>query len=135
MSMDSSTQYLGMRQGDLDGKPYAQFWRPEMSAMQPHVAEAVLHGEQPGELGFGLEDAERLLEPGCLPLENGFARLSTGQVQVAVRTQMPGVTGEMFEWWMGWHTSGTPRHTSGTPEVEALASPRASGQKHTGDAR
>lgn len=103
--------------------------------MQPHVAEAVLHGEQPGELGFGLEDADRLLEPGYLPLESGFARLSTGQVHVAVRTQMPGVTGAMFEWWMGWQTSGTPRHTSGTPEVQALASPRASGQKHTGDAR
>lgn len=78
--------------------------------MQPHVAEAVLHGEQPGALGFGLEDADRLLEPGYLPLENGFARLSTGQVQVAVRTQMPGVTGAMFEWWMGWHTMEHQRY-------------------------
>ena len=79
--------------------------------MQPHVAEAVLHGEQPGELGFGLEDADRLLEPGYLPLESGFARLSTGQVHVAVRTQMPGVTGAMFEWWMGCllYTSPSPR--------------------------
>ncbi|MDG1401988.1 MAG: hypothetical protein P8R45_14675, partial [Candidatus Binatia bacterium] len=45
----------------------------------------------------------QLLNPGYLPLENGFTKLPGGKIFVAVRTNMPGVTGAMFEWWMGWH--------------------------------
>ncbi|MFP8875679.1 MAG: hypothetical protein VCB99_01945 [Myxococcota bacterium] len=95
--------YLGMRSGDLDGKPYAKYWQPEMRPLQPHVAQAVLHGSEAGELGFPMDEADQLLEPGDLALENGFTKLSDGTVFVAVRTDMPGVTGAMFEWWMGWH--------------------------------
>ncbi len=50
-----------------------------------------------------MSEARRLLEPGYLPLENGFAQLADGQTLVAVRTDMPACTGAMFEWWMGWH--------------------------------
>lgn len=92
-----------MRPGDLDGKPYAGYWQPDMSPMQPQVVDALLHGEEARELGFALEEADELLKPGYLPLENGFTRLTNGHVFVAVRTDMPGVTGAMFEWWMGWH--------------------------------
>ncbi|MEM7359376.1 MAG: hypothetical protein AAF431_09775 [Pseudomonadota bacterium] len=95
--------YLGMRPGDLDDKPYAKYWNPDMAPMQAHVVDAVLHGAEAGELAFQLDDARQLLEPGYLPLENGYTRLDNGQVFIAVRTDMPGVTGAMFEWWMGWH--------------------------------
>lgn len=95
--------YLGMRPGDLDGKPYAKYWNPEMKPLQAHVAEAVAHGGEAGELGLTMDRADELLEPGYLALENGFTRLRDGRVFVAVRTDMPGVTGAMFEWWMGWH--------------------------------
>lgn len=95
--------YLGMRSGDLDGKPYAKYWKPEMRPLQPHVAQAVLHGSEAGELGFLMDAADQLLEPGYLALENGFSRLRDGTVFVAVRTDMHRVTGAMFEWWMGWH--------------------------------
>lgn len=95
--------YLGMRPGDLDAKPYARFWRPEMAPLSDEVTQALLRGEQSRELGFFLSESERLLEPGYLPLENGYTRLSNGQTFVAVRTDMPSATGAMFEWWMGWH--------------------------------
>ena len=95
--------YLGMRPGDLDGKPYAKYWQPEMRALQPHVAHAVLHGSEACELGFPMDEADQLLESGYLALENGFTRLRDGTVFVAVRTDMPRVTAAMFEWWMGWH--------------------------------
>jgi hypothetical protein len=95
--------YLGMRDGDLDGKPYARHWNPDMGPLQEQVAQAVLHGPQASELGFGIERADQLAESGYLPLENGTSSLKTGEVFVAVLTKMPGVTGAMFEWWMGWH--------------------------------
>ena len=103
-------KYLGMRPGDLDGKPYAKFWQPEMSPMPRHVTEALLRGEEAPELAFELADANELLEPGDLPLENGYTRLSNGQIFVAVHTAMPGASGAMFEWWMGWHYMEAQRY-------------------------
>ena len=102
--------YLGMRPGDLDDKPYARFWQPDMSPMQPQVANALLHGEEAPELGFELDEASQLLAPGDLPLENGFTQLPGGQTFVAARTEMPRVTGAMFEWWMGWHYMEAQRY-------------------------
>jgi hypothetical protein len=95
--------YLGMRAGDLAGKRYARYWNPAMQPLQEQVGQALLHGPEASELGFGIERADLLLEPGYLPLENGTTKLVSGEIFVAVLTKMPGVTGEMFEWWMGWH--------------------------------
>mgnify|MGYP001289906754 CR=1 FL=1 len=96
-------KYLGMQAGDLEGKPYARYWQPEMKPVQPQVAQAILHGREASELGFPMDEVDQLLEPGDLPLENGFTTLRDGRTLVAVKTLMPGVTGAMFEWWMGWH--------------------------------
>jgi len=95
--------YLGMRDDDLVGKRYARYWNPVMQPLQKQVADAVLHGREASELGFGIEHADLLTETGYLPLENGTTRLASGEIFVAVLTKMPGVTGAMFEWWMGWH--------------------------------
>lgn len=102
--------YLGMRPGDLDGKRYARFWNPDMAPLPAHVADALAHGLEAPALGFGLDEADQLVEPGYLPLENGWTRLRSGEIFVAVRTDMPGVTGEMFEWWMGWHPQESERY-------------------------
>ncbi|MCH7789874.1 MAG: hypothetical protein IH940_10595 [Acidobacteria bacterium] len=96
-------KYLGMRSGDLDGKAYAKYWNPEMGPMQEHAQRALIHGAEAQELGFEVEEADQLLEPGYLPMETGFTRLESGQVFVAVLTKMPGVTAEMIDWWFGWH--------------------------------
>ncbi len=97
------SRYLGMRPGDLEGKPYASYWNPDMKPLQDHVQNAVLHGAEAAELGFAMDQVNLLAEAGYLPLENGYTRLGNGQIFVAVLTRMPGVTGGMFEWWMGWH--------------------------------
>ena len=96
-------KYLGMRPGDLNGKPYAPFWKPDMAPMPEEVLDALARGEEASELALSLGDADKLLEPGYLSLENGYARLPNGQRYVAVRTEFPNSTGAMFEWWMGWH--------------------------------
>jgi len=118
--------YLGMRPGDLDGKPYARYWQPEMQPLQPQVRDAVAHGHEASELGFTMDQADQLMLPGYLALENGTAELSNGQTFVAVLTHMPRVTGEMIEWWMGWHYMEAQRYklwhprshvTNGTKEM------------------
>lgn len=108
--MVSKQVYLGMRAGDLDGKPYAKYWNPRMSPMQPQAQQAILHGPEAAELGFPIGEANRLLEPGYLPLENGYTRLNTGQLFVAVLTDMPRVDYKMIDWWFGWHWMESQRY-------------------------
>jgi hypothetical protein len=106
----SNAAYLGMRPRDLDGKPYARFWNPDMAPMPEHVTEALMRGPEARELAFGLDAAGELLKPGYLPLETGYTRLDKGQHFVAVRTDLPRATGAMFEWWMGWHYMEAQRY-------------------------
>lgn len=46
-----------------------------------------------------LTQLDALLNPFPLALETGVERLPDGSLHVAVRTDMHGCTGEMFEWW------------------------------------
>jgi len=116
----SEEHYLGMRQGDLDGKPYAKYWKPDMGPMQEHAQRAALHGIEASELGFHVSDANQLLNRGYLPLENGFTRLDNGQIFVAVRTQMPRVTAKMLDWWFGWHYMEKERYKLWHPRAHIL---------------
>ena len=75
-----------------------------------HIQWALFHGIEASELGFPLNEANQLLDPGYLPLESGFTRLDNGQLFVAVLTKMPKVNGKMIDWWLGWKTMETERY-------------------------
>ena len=74
------------------------------------VVAAARAGVQPASRGLGLRAANELLEPGYLALENGYARLDDGVLYVAAHTPMPGVTGEMIDWWFAWHGEESARY-------------------------
>ena len=78
--------YLGMRPGDLEGKPYARYWNPEMAELSDEAAGALLHGPFPAAYGFDPDQCHQLLEPGHLPLETGYTQIDSGEIFVAVRT-------------------------------------------------
>ncbi|WP_394155419.1 DAPG hydrolase family protein [Loktanella salsilacus] len=113
----SDQVYLGMKDGDLDGKNYAEFWIPEMQPLQPQVHDAVVHGSYASGLGIELEAASKLLKPGYLALENGVTKLDSGKHLIACLTKMPNLTGEMFEWWMGWHYMEPQRYKLWHPQA------------------
>lgn len=46
-------------------------------------------------------ETSQLIEPGYLPLETGYYRLSNGQMHVAILTLMNRCKGEMIDWWFG----------------------------------
>lgn len=46
-------------------------------------------------------DYDRLLDPAPMGLETGFERLPSGVMHIAVRTDLRGCTGAMFQWWFG----------------------------------
>ena len=45
--------------------------------------------------------ADRLLDPTPMAIETGYERLADGVLHVAIRTDMIGCSGAMFEWWFG----------------------------------
>jgi hypothetical protein len=47
----------------------------------------------------GFDRAIELLDPAPHPLETGVARGTSGVLCVAARTDMPGCSGDAFEWW------------------------------------
>ena len=64
-----------------------QPWCPDATLEVREVAIAASRaGTQPTALGMSLQSANDLLNPGYLPMENGWARLDNGQLYVAAHT-------------------------------------------------
>jgi len=49
-----------------------------------------------------LTEVNKLLDPGYLPLETGYTRLTNGHMYIAVLTRMPYCVGKMVDWWFGY---------------------------------
>lgn len=71
----------------------------------------------PTEYRVDLNDlADQLQRPGYSALKNGWTR-GDGRIYVAVRTDMPGVAAEMWDWWFGWHLAETARYKVWYPDA------------------
>jgi len=53
--------------------------------------------------GLPLEDINKLFDDGYMDNEFGLFGLPNGGAVFANKTDMPGVTTEMFDWWFAWH--------------------------------
>lgn len=77
------------------------------------------------------DDLDLLLDPGELPGESGWCLLPDGCGYVAIRTEMPGVSGEMVDWWFDWHPHDPIRYRIWHPlahesnSIEPAATPGA----------
>lgn len=60
-------------------------------------------------------EVDRLLDPEPVEQENGWCRLPDGVAYAAVRTELPGVTREMVEWWFDWHQRESIRYRAWFP--------------------
>ena len=86
--------------------------------MTPPSAEVLIAIERGS---IGVADAllrtqlDRLLDPAPLAAETGWCTFDDGIGYVAVRTPMPGVTGEMVEWWYMWNSRDPVRYQIWSP--------------------
>lgn len=65
------------------------------------------------------DEKNDLLKPGYLAKENGYCFLTDGSCYVAVLTRMPGVTGDMLDWWFSWHAQESLRYKIWYPGAHA----------------
>lgn len=101
-----------VKSADMSGianRPYSVFYTKQMARLLPEVIHALTGPVPDG----GLPDADSItaLEAdGYLPVETGYSINPDGSVMVAVKTDMPGVTPLMWDWWFGWHGSQDDRY-------------------------
>ncbi|MDI1445591.1 hypothetical protein [Polyangium sp. 6x1] len=117
----SRSLHLGIREGELTGKPYAAFWNPRLAPLAEHAREALLCGPLAAPLLPDLADAPRLLEAGDHEVENGLGCRDDGALFVAVRTTMPDVSPAMVDWWFGWHGKEPERYKLWHPRAHVHA--------------
>ena len=81
----------------------------------PDVTEAIESGPFDPELALEKADVIRLCDPEPMEVESGWTVRPDGSVQVALRTELPGVTAEMIEWWSDWHPLRHDRYRAWHP--------------------
>ena len=91
--------------------PEAKYYNPIFAPLPSDVEAAISGG--PGDCSRALkfENINDLLKPGYLDLENGYCLNSNdGTGFVAIKTDFPGVTADMIQWWFWWHANKNIRY-------------------------
>lgn len=81
----------------------AGYLQRPLTPADPAVLAAVESGPIDPVEALPLSAIDRLTDPEPLPAETGWCRLGDGVGYIAVRTEMPLLTGEMIDWWFEWH--------------------------------
>ena len=113
-------RYLGYRAEDA-AQPYARFFNPALAPLAPHVCAALDRGGVPIDLLPGIEGAAENLFGDAAVLEDGWVLTQDGGMRVSVRTDMPGCTPAMVDWWFGWHGDAAAKYKLWHPQAHVHA--------------
>jgi hypothetical protein len=83
----------------------------------PEVLEAIEHGPMQPAQALRLGEVDRLLDRRECVCETGWCTFGDGVGYVAVRTEMPGITAEMVDWWFDWHPREALRYRIWHPQA------------------
>ncbi|UII77760.1 hypothetical protein LV716_08325 [Flagellimonas sp. HMM57] len=98
--------------------PLSKYYYNHKRVSDERMAGLVYH--EP-EAGLVFEDINEMLEPGYLPLENGYTKLKDGTGYVAANIQFPQTNGEMIDWWFEWVGYDVIRYKIWYPGLHASA--------------
>jgi phloretin hydrolase len=81
-----------------------------MTPPEPALLEGIERGPLDAGQAQSASEVDLLLDPAPLPGECGWCTLPDGCGYVAMRTEMPGSSGEMVDWWFDWHPRDPVRY-------------------------
>ena len=84
-------------------RPYAKYFYKKPAPVPEDIMTAIQAGPMSFRDALPFEKINDLLNPGYHAVETGHCRMPDNTCYVAVLTNMPGVTGEMIDWWFWWH--------------------------------
>ncbi|MFE6861420.1 DAPG hydrolase family protein [Nocardia sp. NPDC057668] len=110
-------RYPGYQAEDW-AKPFAEFMAERTVPAQSPVLTAYDSGPVASEQipDFAAWTAD-LAPTGYSLTETGYGYTASGEVWVAVRTEMPRVTAAMWDWWFGWHSTDSARYKLWHPDA------------------
>jgi hypothetical protein len=114
-------RHLGWTDSDRATKPYARFLDPQLAPLPAHILDALHRGPVAEPLLPPIDAAAENLFATATVLENGFALTADSAMLVAARTDMPGVTPAMIDWWFGWHSDSPERYKLWHPQAHVHA--------------
>lgn len=114
-------RYLGMRDGDLDGKPYAKYWNPEMQPLSKRACDAVAAGPLASNELLAFTQVSQVSVTDGPMCRNGYGFLDDGSVHIAIVTEMPAVSPVMIDWWFAWHSDEPQRYKLWHPNAHVHA--------------
>jgi len=114
-------RHIGWSAAELSSKPYAQFLNPHLAPLPAQVPQTLDRGPVAEALLPPIAEAPENLFGTAAVLENGFALTADGATHIAVRTDLPGVTPAMVDWWFGWHSDSPERYKLWHPRAHVHA--------------
>ncbi|GME23290.1 hypothetical protein GTA08_BOTSDO09760 [Neofusicoccum parvum] len=118
---DASKYYLGYYDSDF-ARPFAKYWNPNVLPISDEVQKGLSESPKAKPLAFPASQAkDYMTRPGYLQMENGYSVGEDGSVMIAVRTDIPDITGEMYDWWFGWHLVDSARYKLWNPVAHQYA--------------
>lgn len=97
-------------------KSYYKFFTQKMASPPQEKLDQITEVSRQAKDALRIQDRNRLFEAGELPGEFGWWTFEDGTAMIANQTFLPGVTGEMFDWWFTWHPIDRLRYAIWDPE-------------------
>ena len=92
-------------------KSYFKYYLQEMVQAPEEHYRKVLDGPIDPKQALPIQERNLLFEPGYFEEEIGYCVMPDGTGYISNLVKMPGVTGEMFDWWFAWHGLDDLRYT------------------------
>lgn len=106
---------------DEDRKaPFSKFYTTTFAPLSAPVIEALSMPLAWGSLP-DIDQMNALEADGYMEVETGYCVHTDGSTMVAVKTDMPNVTPQMWDWWFGWHGSQDSRYKLWHPAAHLSA--------------
>lgn len=112
---------------------YSKYYYEPMAPVPPEKLKILADGPIDPAKALDVRDRSKLFDPGYLETEIGYCVMPDGTGFLANLTPMPGVTAEMFDWWMAWHSLEDLRYKIWDPEDHVYARVLDSDRAHVLD--
>jgi hypothetical protein len=91
-------------------KRYAKWYYEPIAEPDAGLLEQLSHGPMDPSKAQRIENINDFLNPGYFEVETGYCILPNGAGYLAVNNKMPGVTADMVNWWLAWHSLDSLRY-------------------------
>lgn len=100
---------------------YAKYYYKELEPIPKEKLDIIKAGPMDNSKALSVYDRNKMFDTGYFDVETGYCVMEDGTGFLANKTEMPGVTAEMFAWWFAWHALEDVRYKIWVPKDHRYA--------------